>query len=80
MPMAQRVHESIEVEAPVEDIFRYWSNCENFPKFVSDTAVPAGQPSAFQPFFRWRCFRLGADGLRTRLMRGVVSTGSALVG
>jgi len=34
--MAQRVHESIEVEAPVEDIFRYWSNFENFPKFMSN--------------------------------------------
>ncbi len=34
--MAQRVHESIEVEAPVEDIFRYWSNFENFPRFMSN--------------------------------------------
>jgi uncharacterized membrane protein len=32
--MAQRVHESIEVEAPVEDIFQYWSNFENFSKFM----------------------------------------------
>ena len=34
--MAQRVHESIEVEAPVEDIFTYWSNFENFPSFMSN--------------------------------------------
>jgi uncharacterized membrane protein len=34
--MAQRVHESIEVEAPVDDIFRYWSNFENFPNFMSN--------------------------------------------
>lgn len=34
--MAQRVHETIEVEAPVEDIFRYWSNFENFPNFMSN--------------------------------------------
>jgi len=24
--MAQRVHESMEVQAPLEDVFRYWSN------------------------------------------------------
>jgi uncharacterized membrane protein len=34
--MAQRVHESIEVEAPVENIYRYWSNFENFPSFMSN--------------------------------------------
>src|ERR687897_2114040 len=34
--MAQRVNESIEVEAPVEDIYRYWSNFENFPSFMSN--------------------------------------------
>lgn len=34
--MAQRVHESIEVGAPVEDAFRYWSNFENFPTFMSN--------------------------------------------
>ncbi|MBA3492341.1 MAG: SRPBCC family protein, partial [Rubrobacteraceae bacterium] len=34
--MAQRVHDSIEVEAPVDDIFRYWSNFENFPNFMSN--------------------------------------------
>ena len=36
MPVAQRVHDSIEVEAPVDDIFRYWSNFENFPTFMSN--------------------------------------------
>jgi len=36
MPVAQRVHESIEVEAPVEDVFRYWSNFENFSNFMSN--------------------------------------------
>jgi uncharacterized membrane protein len=34
--MAQRVHESIEIGAPVEDIFRYWSNFQNFPNFMSN--------------------------------------------
>jgi uncharacterized membrane protein len=34
--MAQRVHESIEVEAPVESIYRYWSNFEIFPSFMSN--------------------------------------------
>jgi uncharacterized membrane protein len=34
--MAQRVHETIEVEALVEEIFRYWSNFENFPNFMSN--------------------------------------------
>ncbi|HET7271641.1 MAG TPA: SRPBCC family protein [Rubrobacter sp.] len=34
--MAQRVRESIEVEAPVEDIFRYWSNFQNFSSFMSN--------------------------------------------
>jgi len=36
MPMAQRVHETIEVEAPVDEIFRYWSNFENFSNFMSN--------------------------------------------
>src|ERR687889_2208312 len=36
MLMAQRVHETIEVAAPVDDIFRYWSNFENFPHFMSN--------------------------------------------
>jgi uncharacterized membrane protein len=34
--MAQRVHESIEVQAPVEDVFSYWSNFENFPNFMQN--------------------------------------------
>jgi uncharacterized membrane protein len=34
--MAQRVQESIEVAATVEDVFRYWSNFENFPNFMSN--------------------------------------------
>ena len=34
--MAQRVHESIEVQAPLEDVFRYWSNFENFPNFMQN--------------------------------------------
>jgi len=34
--MAKRVHESIEIGAPVEDIFRYWSNFQNFPNFMSN--------------------------------------------
>ena len=34
--MAQRVHETIEVEALVEDIYSYWSNFENFPSFMSN--------------------------------------------
>jgi uncharacterized membrane protein len=36
MPVAQRVHESIEVGAPVEDIFRYWSNFQNFANFMAN--------------------------------------------
>ena len=34
--MAQRVHETIEVEAPVDDVFSYWSNFENFSSFMSN--------------------------------------------
>jgi uncharacterized membrane protein len=34
--MVQRVNESIEVEAPVEDVFRYWSNFENFSNFMQN--------------------------------------------
>ena len=37
--MAQRVNESIEVDAPVDDVFRYWSNFENFPTFMSNVEV-----------------------------------------
>ncbi len=32
--MAQRVHESVEVQAPLQDVFSYWSNFENFPKIM----------------------------------------------
>jgi uncharacterized membrane protein len=32
--MAQRVHESIEVQAPLEDVFTYWSNLENLPQIM----------------------------------------------
>ncbi len=34
--MAQRVHESVEVQAPLQDVFTYWSNFENFPKSMSN--------------------------------------------
>ncbi len=34
--MAQRVHETIEVEAPIEDVFGYWSNFENFSDFMQN--------------------------------------------
>ena len=34
--MSQRVQESVEVQAPAEDVFRYWSNFENFPSFMSN--------------------------------------------
>jgi len=30
--MAQNVHESIEVQAPPQDVFLYWSNFQNFSK------------------------------------------------
>src|SRR5215213_3984804 len=34
--MAQRVQESIEVQAPLQDVFTYWSNLENFPQIMRD--------------------------------------------
>jgi uncharacterized membrane protein len=34
--VAQRVQESIEVQAPLEDIFSYWSNFENFSNFMQN--------------------------------------------
>ena len=34
--MVQRAHESIEVHAPVEDVFQYWSNFENFSNFMQN--------------------------------------------
>ena len=32
--MPQRVHESVEVQAPIQDVFTYWSNFENFPQLM----------------------------------------------
>jgi uncharacterized membrane protein len=32
--MAQRVQESIEVQAPLQDVFTYWSNLENLPRIM----------------------------------------------
>ena len=32
--MAQRVHESVEVPAPLQDVFAYWSNLENLPEVM----------------------------------------------
>jgi uncharacterized membrane protein len=34
--MAQHIHESIEVQAPLRDVFTYWSNLENFPQIMSN--------------------------------------------
>jgi len=34
--LSQRVQEGVEVQAPVADVFRYWSNFENFPTFMSN--------------------------------------------
>jgi len=34
--VAQRVHESIEVQAPLQEVFTYWSNLENFPQIMSN--------------------------------------------
>jgi len=34
--MAQRVNESIVVQAPVGEVFAYWSNFENFPNFMQN--------------------------------------------
>ena len=34
--MAQRVHESIEVQAPLMDVFNYWANLENLPQIMSN--------------------------------------------
>jgi uncharacterized membrane protein len=35
--MAQRVRDSIGVQAQVEDVFRYWSNFESVPNFMQNT-------------------------------------------
>jgi uncharacterized membrane protein len=32
--MAQRVQENIEVQAPLQDVFLYWSNFQNLPKIM----------------------------------------------
>jgi uncharacterized membrane protein len=34
--MAKRVHVTVEVQAPREDVIRYWSNFENFPNFIQN--------------------------------------------
>jgi uncharacterized membrane protein len=34
--VAQRVHETIEVDVPVEDVYNYWSDFQNFPSFMSN--------------------------------------------
>jgi uncharacterized membrane protein len=34
--LAQRVNESIEVQAPKEQVFRYWADFENFPRFMQN--------------------------------------------
>ena len=34
--MAQRVQESVEVEAPISEVFAYWSNFENFSNFMQN--------------------------------------------
>jgi uncharacterized membrane protein len=34
--MAQNVHESIEVQAPLQDVFTYWSNLEHLPAIMSN--------------------------------------------
>jgi uncharacterized membrane protein len=34
--LSQRVQESVEVQARAEDVFRYWSNFENFSTFMSN--------------------------------------------
>lgn len=34
--MAQRVQESVEVQAPLQDVFTYWSNLEHFPSIMSN--------------------------------------------
>ncbi len=36
--MAQRVNESIEVQAPLRDVYDYWSDFENFPNFMQNIA------------------------------------------
>ncbi len=44
--MAQRVQESIEVQAPLQDVFTYWSNLENFARQVERGELNLGGPGA----------------------------------
>ncbi len=49
--MAQRIHESIEVQAPLRDVFVYWSNFQNFPRIMRNVEeVRATGPDTT----RWR--------------------------
>ena len=34
--MGQPVQESIEVQAPLQDVYSYWSNFQNFPRFMEN--------------------------------------------
>jgi uncharacterized membrane protein len=34
--LSQRVQETVELQAPAADVFRYWSNFENFSTFMSN--------------------------------------------
>src|ERR687886_2590113 len=49
--MPQRVQESIEVQAPLQDVFLYWSNFQNFPKIMRNVEEvrATGQDTS-----RWR--------------------------
>lgn len=49
--MAQRVHESIEVQAPLQEVFLYWSNFQNLPTILSNVEEvrATGQDTS-----RWR--------------------------
>jgi len=40
-----RVEESIEIEVPVEEVYRVWRNFENFPRFMSDIEEVHLEPS-----------------------------------
>lgn len=49
--MAQHVHESVEVQAPLQDVFLYWSNFRNFPTIMRNVEEvhATGQDTS-----RWR--------------------------
>ena len=49
--MPQRVQESIEVQAPLQDVFLYWSNFQNFPKIMRNVE---GVRATGQDTSRWR--------------------------